>query len=146
MEKFVKLIGFLIVPFLLLSQGCQKDSGLDNSSDFNPVLKSKMLNTFYGPTVPVGNGIARAWVLIDSNGDPISVGINLSDKALEKLPAEPSSYVLDFPKTKGKNFYTHALLDWNPQGHEPPGIYDIPHFDFHFLYHFRRGSPGNRTQ
>jgi hypothetical protein len=23
-------------------------------------------------------------------------------------------------------------LDWNPGGHEPPGIYDVPHFDFHF--------------
>jgi hypothetical protein len=132
MEKFVKLIGFLIVPFLLLTQGCQKDSGLDNSSDSVPVLKSKMMNTFYGPTVPVGNGVARAWVTVDMNGDPTSAGINLSEKALEKLPAEPSSYVLDFPKTKGKNFYTHALLDWNPQGHEPPGTYDIPHFDFHF--------------
>jgi hypothetical protein len=23
-------------------------------------------------------------------------------------------------------------VDWNPQGHIPPGIYDKPHFDFHF--------------
>jgi len=21
---------------------------------------------------------------------------------------------------------------FNPQGHPPPGIYDVPHFDFHF--------------
>lgn len=24
------------------------------------------------------------------------------------------------------------LLNWNPTGHGPPDVYDIPHFDFHF--------------
>ena len=28
--------------------------------------------------------------------------------------------------------YQFVELNWNPQGHEPPGIYDLPHFDFHF--------------
>ncbi|MBI2841856.1 MAG: hypothetical protein HYX78_00490 [Armatimonadetes bacterium] len=23
-------------------------------------------------------------------------------------------------------------MNWNPRGHIPPGIYDTPHFDFHF--------------
>jgi hypothetical protein len=23
-------------------------------------------------------------------------------------------------------------LNWNPAGHEPPGIYDLPHFDLHY--------------
>jgi len=30
--------------------------------------------------------------------------------------------------------YTFMMLDWNPQGHEPPGAYDVPHFDFHFYW------------
>jgi hypothetical protein len=25
-----------------------------------------------------------------------------------------------------------VLLNWNPVGHIPPGIYDVPHFDVHF--------------
>ena len=28
--------------------------------------------------------------------------------------------------------YRFVGLDWNPAGHVPPGIYDQPHFDFHF--------------
>ena len=24
------------------------------------------------------------------------------------------------------------LIDYNPHGHEPPGVYDLPHFDVHF--------------
>ncbi len=51
---------------------------------------------------------------------------------MEKLPAENSECILPFPKTKGMHFYTHGYLDWNPQGHIPVGIYDKPHFDFHF--------------
>jgi hypothetical protein len=25
-----------------------------------------------------------------------------------------------------------VLLNWNPLGHIPPGVYDVPHFDVHF--------------
>lgn len=60
------------------------------------------------------------------------MGVNLSEKALENLPTEPAQYVLILPKNKGKNFYTHVLIDWNPQGHEPLFAYGLPHFDFHF--------------
>lgn len=43
-----------------------------------------------------------------------------------------TGFVLELPKGKGKNFYTFVMLDWNPQGHEPPQIYGLPHFDVHF--------------
>jgi hypothetical protein len=28
--------------------------------------------------------------------------------------------------------YKFVQFDWNPMGHEPAGVYDLPHFDFHF--------------
>jgi hypothetical protein len=28
--------------------------------------------------------------------------------------------------------YTFVEVNWNPAGHEPNGVYDEPHFDFHF--------------
>jgi hypothetical protein len=28
--------------------------------------------------------------------------------------------------------YKFIQFNWNPGGHEPPGVYDQPHFDFHF--------------
>jgi len=36
------------------------------------------------------------------------------------------------PKATDGTPFTHVLLDWNPAGHEPAGVYDKPHFDFHF--------------
>jgi hypothetical protein len=134
MKNSVKLIlASLVVSSLSLMVGCQKeDNPVVSSENSNPVLKNQMLNTFYGPTVPLGNGVARAWVSVNKNGDPTAVGISLSEKALDKLPLVATSYVLPLPKNKGMNFYTHGYLDWNPQGHPPVGIYDVPHFDFHF--------------
>jgi hypothetical protein len=40
-------------------------------------------------------------------------------------------YILQMP-AQNPSPYKFVELDWNPAGHEPPGIYDIPHFDFHF--------------
>ena len=52
-------------------------------------------------------------------GFVVPVGHRMFEKILE-LPA-------DNPTP-----YQYVALGWNPGGHEPPGIYDQPHFDFHF--------------
>ncbi len=121
---------------LIFFQSCQKDEVLVdtfNQSPSDAVLKKADKNrVFYGPTTPVGKGVARAWVKVDDQNNPVEVGLNLSEKAFEGLPDHPAAFVLPFHKTKGKNFYDHVLLDWGPDGHEPPGIYTLPHFDVHF--------------
>jgi hypothetical protein len=30
--------------------------------------------------------------------------------------------------------FDHIDFGWNPQGHEPDGIYTLPHFDLHFYF------------
>lgn len=30
--------------------------------------------------------------------------------------------------------FREVILNWNPQGHVPPGIYSVPHTDFHFYF------------
>jgi hypothetical protein len=131
--KFAMLLS---AGFIFLSQSCQKDHQFDSASDrhhkTNHEHKEKHDNTFYSSSLPMGDGIIRAWIKQDYSGEPVSVGINFSEKALQNLPSEPAQFVLLLPKNKGKNFYTHALVDWNPAGHEPDGVYTVPHFDFHF--------------
>jgi len=127
------LPAILIIAATLALQSCQKEDGLLNDSNPSPALKSSEMNTFYGPTVPVGNGVARAWVKVNKSGDPESVGVNFTEKALQRLSDTVSEeFVLPFPKMKGGGFYTHALMEWNPLGHPPIGVYDTAHFDFHF--------------
>lgn len=127
---------FLVGAAIMVLQSCQKEDLTDLSNESalksSGTLKSQSSQTFYGPTVPVGNGIARAWITQDKNGIPSAVGVTLSEKALEKLPEHMEEWVLFFPGQAGSDFYTHALIGWNPEGHEPPGTYDLPHFDVHF--------------
>lgn len=104
----------------------------------------------YGPAVKVGNGIVRTYVVLDKkNGDtPLELGVAMSEGAMAGLPArnphaghvaaasahehiDNHVYLLSLP-TRGAAPYRFVELDWNPGGHEPPGIYDQPHFDFHF--------------
>lgn len=100
-----------------------------------------------GAAQRIGNGIVRTYVLFDpaNRRVPIEVGIALSARALEGLPAPMAMKNAD---AMSSHFDTHERLlalpaanptpykfvqfNWNPGGHEPPGVYDQPHFDFHF--------------
>jgi hypothetical protein len=95
----------------------------------------------------IGNGTVRTYVLYDpaNRRIPIEVGLALTADALNSLPAPMSMKNAD---AMSSHFDTHERLlelpqgnptpyrfvqfNWNPGGHEPPGVYDQPHFDFHF--------------
>jgi len=132
MKFLIKPMSILAIVSIIGLLSCQEDESVLENNETLPGLKSSTMNMFYSKTVSVGNGVARAWVKTMKNGDPLEVGITLNEKALMNLPDEPVQYVLPLPKNKGNNFYNHVLFDWNPEGHEPEGIYDLPHFDFHF--------------
>jgi hypothetical protein len=97
----------------------------------------------YGQSVAVGAGTARTYVEFDK-GVPVEVGVALSESALAGLPDQHTpggvvlpdghhwfEYVLDLPDGNPTPF-KHFVLNWNHHGHQPTGIYDTPHFDFHF--------------
>jgi hypothetical protein len=102
----------------------------------------------YGAPVRVGEGRARAYVVLDekNGGAPLEIGVALDERALDGLPAgiagaavesmgKPMSmgndYVLPLP-AHNPTPYQLIVLNWNPNGHEPPQLYGKPHFDFHF--------------
>lgn len=97
----------------------------------------------------VGNGTVRAYIVVDErNPDvPVDVGVALSEDAMEGLPKpmamdhaamaaggehmDMHNWLLDLP-AKNPTVYKFVQFGWNPKGHEPPGVWDVPHFDFHF--------------
>ena len=104
----------------------------------------------YGPPVTVGDGRARTYVVYDKRegGAPIEIGVALDEGVMDGLPgAEHAShgpstgnahdhgqmyvYLLALP-ARGAAPYRFVAFDWNPNGHVPAGVYDTPHFDFHF--------------
>ncbi len=137
MKRLIQFKFFLLtIAALSLLHACQKEDGLSTSlnpgSSDSTNLKRASLRIMYGPTREFGEGSGRAWISVDRKGNPVSVGLDLSEQALKDLPSDPVALVFPFPSHAGMNFYTHILLDWNPQGHVPAGIYDVPHFDVHF--------------
>ena len=97
-----------------------------------PDVLDEHMRTFYGPAVPIGQGVARAWVAVNIEGEPVSLGVNLSEHAVMHQPEDHAEYVLHFPQAAEAMPFDHVTLGWNPNGHFPPGIYDVPHFDLHF--------------
>lgn len=91
---------------------------------------------FDGESKQVFNGQVINWVKTLS-GFPLELGITFDEAALNSLPTGPVATEKDFiiniaQKAKEITTIDHIELDWNPQGHPPTGIYDLPHFDFHY--------------
>jgi hypothetical protein len=91
--------------------------------------------TVFGPSQPLGNGTVKTFVTLDDAGQPTEVGLRLTATAMDGLPQDtgPAEMVmLAFPDQAARTALNHVMLNWNPQGHEPPELFGKPHFDFHF--------------
>lgn len=107
----------------------------DQLEDVFPIGKDKpeMTKTYYGPATTVGEGTVRAWVKTKKDGRPIDMGMEVSAKALANLKNMPSkTFFLSLPGQATVTLYKTLTIDWNEMGHEPEGVYMVPHFDFHF--------------
>lgn len=110
-------------------------------------------NVEYGPEIPMGNGSLQSFVALKGNGTPKVIGIEFDGAALTGLPdGAPSDgtwdilnpdgtvawyccgyeHILTLPASAAATPFEHIVVNWNNHGHVPPGIYDVPHFDFHF--------------
>lgn len=108
--------------------------------------------TTWGEPLPLGSGEAKAFVTLDEDGHPRLAGISLDEAALSDLPEEPGDgrwdvkdtggnvimsccgheYILPLPEEAAATPFENIIINWNPTGHPPAGIYDAPHFDLHF--------------
>ncbi len=132
----------------VLMVSCNKES-LQSDAALEPALKSSSgnagfsgkansANSFYGPQVQMGNGRARSFIVLEKNGMPLEIGAELTEGAMYGLPEDPSdfeaaAFLLPLhQKAQQATAFDHLIINWNIHGHEPPHVFDIPHFDFHF--------------
>jgi hypothetical protein len=119
----MKLLYFsLFAIVLVIVSSCSDDNSTNNSK----------AGTFYSTAVTLGGGTAKSFVKLDDNGNPVSVGLVLSEQALQSLGVTFSETMVQLPAEASATNLNHIGINWNPMGHEPSHIYDIPHFDFHF--------------
>lgn len=90
----------------------------------------------YGTPITLGEGKVRSYVILDEKAGrkPIEVGVAIDARTMEgTLPNEMQMISMALPQHAPEP-YRFVLFDWNPQGHPPEGVYDVPHFDFHFYF------------
>ena len=138
---------FLLFAAALGSTGC---ASLDSSG---PGTRSS------GWHVPLGKSTATSYAEFDRNGAPTAIGVALPTTALDGLPAGSDNHhctdrghdghivgstqcihtfehVIPLPDTVARRAdipFKWVLFNWNPVGHIPPGVYDVAHFDIHFV-------------
>jgi hypothetical protein len=125
----------------------------------NPEASSEQASVT-GEPIELGSGAVHAYAKLNPDGSPIAIGVRMTRSGLETMPTEKNKNMarcfdvdadgsLDMDtECHGDHALTLSLedllaespethfkwvgLDWNPKGHVPPGVYDLPHFDIHF--------------
>lgn len=115
MLKSLTPVWCLVVALLLF--------GCDTNDD--------LTGRFLGDEQSLGNGIAVAFMEAD-DGVPTAIGVMIEEEMLNALPHQEKELDLTLPAAIAHTPYNHVSFGWNPHGHEPAGVYDVPHFDIHF--------------
>lgn len=128
MKENSRFSRYALIPVLALGLGlasCEEET-------VDPVDES---GTVYGDTIDLGSGKARTFATLDADGDVTEIGIRMNEAAMEGLPTDTTvfhSYSLALPAEASSTVIEYVMLDWNPAGHPPVGIFTSPHFDMHF--------------
>src|SRR4030095_13385265 len=100
--------------------------------------KTPVSRILRGEAVALGKGTVQAYLEM-SNGTPVEIGVELSEAVMEGLPAPAKEHaghdmheVVVAPPVGNTTPFSNIVLNWNPAGHEPEGVYNVAHFDFHF--------------
>ena len=134
----MKIKFILASALFLFLTACKKEVITTAVSPFNElastsISKENKIKIFKGPQVNMGNGKVRSVLTLDEMDKPLSLTIEMSNAALTGLPTEETEFVLPLHlKAKEATPFDHIGVNWNPHGHEPNHVYDMPHFDFHF--------------
>ncbi len=113
-----------------------------------------------GAKITFGKGSVSTYAEFDDSGAPSAIGVQFDAAGLQSPPAghtdmhhcadrngdgmveKPDEcvmtheFVIALPSdiaSRDDVPFKWVLLNWNPVGHIPPGIYDVPHFDVHFM-------------
>lgn len=136
-RQFLTLVA--IATSVLLMVSCKKDFSSNRSGESVLAAGAKAnkgkgddkTKTYYGPAVPMGQGVGKAWVMVNAEGTPTTLGVTVSAKAALSQGEEQATYIFQLPKQVAVAPFDHIELGWNPHGHEPL-TYELPHFDLHY--------------
>jgi hypothetical protein len=139
-------IGTVVLCVVTLVATCGSDRGPNPVTEPNdttstpppppppPRAIEQKPNRLYGEQALLGAGRIQTWIeLGERSGSPVAVGTTFTEEMLSGLPGQSVMLSLGLPQpVRDETLFDHVLFDWMPGGHGPPGVYNVPHFDFHF--------------
>lgn len=89
---------------------------------------------FRGPQVAVGAGMAWSEMVFDSSEELKELSVVFTEGALTNLPTTlpNTEFIIPMPTQAPATVYNHIGINWQPNGHPPPMVYTVPHFDVHY--------------
>ena len=115
--------------------------------------------TLLGEAMPMGEGMVRSYLDVGADDTPAVIGIVFDGSAFRGLPPmrnttsrcydmNGNGTIDDHDECEGDTEFQIDLpanipnsqdipfrwigINWNPEGHDPPGVWSVPHFDMHF--------------
>ncbi len=117
----------LLLVLTLSWSGCKDDDPVNGA----PAIT-------YGESGDLYGGTIKTYYQADAAGVPLELGIVLPDQSMNELGGHHDAmamFSLDIPaRALEQTAFRHMMFDWNPHGHEPVGVFDLPHFDLHYYY------------
>lgn len=86
-----------------------------------------------GDQQAMGKGKAWAWVESDVSGNPLTIGVTMTEGALVGLTESYDAIELPMPDGFEISPYKDVVVGWDPLGHNP-AAYAAPHLDFMFFF------------
>jgi hypothetical protein len=126
-----KILAFAIASLSLFSSCDKKDHVKDEGF-------------FKGPEASLHHSKIWSSIKLDKNNVPEQLILTLKDQLIDEAKMvnqhgaggghhhDDMVNVALHPKAVAHTPFKFINVAWNPQGHEPAGIYDTAHFDFHF--------------
>ncbi|HEU4472256.1 MAG TPA: hypothetical protein VFR58_14285 [Flavisolibacter sp.] len=99
---------------------------------------------YKGSEVSVHEGKSWSAVKLNEEGAPEQFSLVLTDAVLNSVPVgtppppggghdHSNEFIIPIHKKAAQATpFQFLMLNWNPNGHEPAGVYDSAHFDIHF--------------
>ena len=93
-------------------------------------------NILWGEPLATTKGKIRSFVKFNMRDGNDQVGVAISNSLVTALGDyhEMKSFIVPLPRASSIRPFNHVVVDWNPHGHIPSHIYDVPHFDIHFYF------------
>jgi len=90
--------------------------------------------TLTGPVIAVGAGTAWTELQLDRSDQIKSIALVFTETALSNLPATlpNTEFIVPLPADAPAMVFNHVAINWQPEGHPPPMVYTVPHFDVHY--------------